>query len=144
MAFVNLLSVIYPVGAVYFSINNTSPASIVGGSWTQLTGGCLGLAGSAGFAASGANGGSKKISTNQMPSHSHEICTDMNDSERAVYHFDLGNIHTPFSASRSPGQPNSVYLIAKAVGGGKIIYLLTLLSTVGRGFLNLYGGEIGA
>lgn len=29
---------IYPVGAVYISYNSTSPASLFGGSWTQITG----------------------------------------------------------------------------------------------------------
>lgn len=29
---------IYPVGAVYISVNNTSPATLFGGTWTQITG----------------------------------------------------------------------------------------------------------
>lgn len=36
MAWINLLDIIYPVGSVYISVNNTSPASIVGGTWTAL------------------------------------------------------------------------------------------------------------
>ena len=32
----NLLTYVYPVGSIYMSINNTSPASFLGGSWTQL------------------------------------------------------------------------------------------------------------
>lgn len=35
---VNLLDVIYPVGSMYFSFSPTTPASIIGGSWTQITG----------------------------------------------------------------------------------------------------------
>lgn len=71
MAWINILNVIYPVGSVYFSTINTSPASIIGGTWSQLTGGMLGLVGSTGVAAAGSNGGSRKISVNQMPSHTH-------------------------------------------------------------------------
>lgn len=37
MAFVNLLQVVYPVGKVYISTVNISPASIVGGTWTSIT-----------------------------------------------------------------------------------------------------------
>lgn len=36
--FVNLLDVVYPVGSIYISYSGTSPASIVGGTWKQLTG----------------------------------------------------------------------------------------------------------
>lgn len=73
MSWVNLLDVIYPVGAVYFSTLSTSPASTVGGTWTQLTGGLLGLADSAGIAVAGSNGGSTTISVDQMPIHQHSV-----------------------------------------------------------------------
>lgn len=73
MAWKNLLEFVYPVGSVYFSTINTSPASIIGGTWSQLTGGMLGLVGSTGVAAAGSNGGSRKISVNQMPSHTHVL-----------------------------------------------------------------------
>lgn len=35
--FVNLAGIIYPVGAVYQSFNNTSPATLFGGTWSQIT-----------------------------------------------------------------------------------------------------------
>lgn len=34
MAYVNLLSIIYPIGAVWRSTNNTSPANLIGDTWT--------------------------------------------------------------------------------------------------------------
>lgn len=34
----NLLDIAYPVGAIYISASSTSPASILGGTWTQLSG----------------------------------------------------------------------------------------------------------
>lgn len=37
MSFVNLLDVIYPVGSLYLSAQNTSPAKSIGGSWIQIT-----------------------------------------------------------------------------------------------------------
>lgn len=37
MAFVNLLQAIYPVGSVYISATNISPANTIGGTWQQVT-----------------------------------------------------------------------------------------------------------
>lgn len=73
MAWINLLEAIYPVGSIYFSAVDVSPASSVGGTWSKLTGGLLGLDGSEGIAAVGSNGGSRKITAEQMPSHSHSL-----------------------------------------------------------------------
>lgn len=36
-SFVNLLDVVYPVGSVYCSMNSTSPATLFGGTWKQVT-----------------------------------------------------------------------------------------------------------
>ena len=38
MAYVNLLQVVYPVGSLYLSSSATSPASIIGGIWSAITG----------------------------------------------------------------------------------------------------------
>lgn len=38
MAFISLTDLIYPVGAFYISNSSTSPASLFGGSWTQVMG----------------------------------------------------------------------------------------------------------
>ena len=69
MAFINLGQVMWPVGSIYISENNTSPGSIFGGNWEELNAdACLmatGENGSVGYA------GSKKITTEQMPSHKH-------------------------------------------------------------------------
>ncbi len=37
MAYVNLGQVMYPVGAIYQSWSSVSPASLFGGSWSQIT-----------------------------------------------------------------------------------------------------------
>ena len=83
-----------------------------------MTGGMLGLAGSTGVAGAANNGGSRKISTSQMPSHSHEIWTTGSVQERTVYHMSAGNISSPSPASRENNGLKSVYEIAKATGGG--------------------------
>ena len=70
-SFVNLLEIIYPIGSCYFSTESTSPSEFIGGTWEQMTGGVLGLVGSTGVASAGENGGSTKISIDQLPSHDH-------------------------------------------------------------------------
>lgn len=68
MAYVNLGQVMYPVGAIYQSWSATSPASLFGGSWSQITEKFLYCANSAG----GTGGASTvTLSVNQMPSHHH-------------------------------------------------------------------------
>lgn len=68
--FVNLLDIIYPVGSLYFSTSSTSPASSVGGTWTQIK--------DANIAATGDKFakeyiGSYKINKKQIPHHAHVI-----------------------------------------------------------------------
>lgn len=63
------LSKVYPVGSVYISLNSTSPATLFGGTWEQITDRFL-------FATNhdpGAIGGSAKhtLTVAEMPSHNH-------------------------------------------------------------------------
>lgn len=37
MAFVNLGQVVYPIGAIYMSSSNISPANLFGGTWEEIT-----------------------------------------------------------------------------------------------------------
>ena len=63
----NILSC-YPIGAIYMSYNGTSPATIIGGAWAQITDRFL-------FCSNSANnyGGewNHTLSINEMPSHGH-------------------------------------------------------------------------
>lgn len=36
MAYVNILELVYPVGSIYISINEMSPAEIIGGTWQKI------------------------------------------------------------------------------------------------------------
>ena len=72
MAFTNLLGVVYPVGAVYCSTTATSPASMIGGTWTQIKGAVLAATGANGFADAASYGGNLAMTTDQMPVHSHK------------------------------------------------------------------------
>ena len=67
-----LIDYIYPIGSIYLSVNSTSPATLFGGSWTQLKDRFLLGAGST--YSSGATGGAAthKLSVAEMPSHAHD------------------------------------------------------------------------
>lgn len=81
-----LLDLVYPVGSVYISFNNTSPEDFFGGTWTQLQDRFL-LAASDTYPA-GFNGGeaTHALTQNEMPSHTHtgktrrigKVCTASN------------------------------------------------------------------
>ena len=68
-----LLDAVYPVGAVYQSWSSTSPATLFGGTWTQIKGAFLGATGANSFASAGELGGSLKIARTQLPQHAHTI-----------------------------------------------------------------------
>lgn len=67
-----LLSKVFPVGAIYMSTSSTSPASLFGGSWTRIQDQFL-LAGGTSYAA-GSTGGeaSHTLTVSEMPAHDHE------------------------------------------------------------------------
>lgn len=154
----------YPVGSCYFSTVSTSPATVIGGTWAAMTGGMLGLTGSTGVAGAASNGGSRKISSNQMPSHSHAALND--DDSSHTYYF---NTSLSFgtdaigraNVKRGTTSSDSYYAIldnrnandsigmndlgacryTATTGGVRTIFPHTPRSTVGGELLNLLGGE---
>ena len=70
----------YPVGAYYISSSSTSPATLFGGTWTQITNRFILAAGSS--YSVGATGGSatKTLSTDNLPSHNHSCGSAGNHS----------------------------------------------------------------
>ena len=72
MSWISLLDIIYPVGSLYFSTSSISPATLVGGSWTQIKGATIAAVGDNNVAVANYNG-SLKISVSQMPRHAHPL-----------------------------------------------------------------------
>ena len=64
---------IYPVGSIYMSFRNTSPASFIGGSWSQLSNTFLYASTSDVVEGNGARFGeaNHKLTVNEIPSHNH-------------------------------------------------------------------------
>ena len=71
MAYINILEVVYPIGAMYLSIQNISPAEIIGGTWSKIEGQYL--IGADDTYEVSSTGGTRDytLTTNNMPSHYH-------------------------------------------------------------------------
>ena len=68
-----LINALMPVGYIYISVSSVSPATLFGGSWTQISGRFL-LAADASHVA-GSTGGAENhtLSTEEMPVHNHSL-----------------------------------------------------------------------
>lgn len=70
-----LLNLMYPVGSIYMSVNNVSPASFIGGTWERMARGRTLIGEGTSdqtFSAGTSNGASNvTLTTAQMPSHTH-------------------------------------------------------------------------
>lgn len=95
----------FPVGAIYMSYTSTSPASFIGGSWTQIQERFL-LAAGDGYDAGDTGGETEHTLTeNEMPSHSHQaLCGG-------------GSAKNGFGAGSTFG--GSVTATTTRVGGGR-------------------------
>lgn len=125
-----LVDLIYPKASMYFSCGGTAPGNSIGGSWVALNGGAvLALTGKNGFATQGAYGGSLKISTNQMPSHSH--LPGKNSGNFLIQVTNTNDMST-FWKGLPSGTSSNMWLQRTRntveTGGGRIICLIITLS----------------
>lgn len=70
---VSLLNLVYPVGSIYMSFSNTSPASFLGGTWARLSNTFLYASTSDVVASNGARYGSSNqaLGISNLPAHKH-------------------------------------------------------------------------
>ena len=68
-----LLNLVYPVGSIYWSSNNTNPSTLFGGTWTQIKDRFILAAGDS--YTNGAIGGAATVTltVSNMPSHKHSF-----------------------------------------------------------------------
>lgn len=66
-SWVNALNIFYPVGAFYISNVSTSPATLLGGTWAQVTNAAIRGATSIGYTGSD----STTLTISQIPAHQH-------------------------------------------------------------------------
>lgn len=121
---VNLLDIVYPVGSLYLSRASTSPASTIGGSWTQIKGAVLAACGANSFATNN-YGGSLKISVEQMPSHTHDARLKWGDNSGNVW---IGFPNPSTNYTLAVDEQDANRLQNYNVGGGAKLFALPLRS----------------
>ena len=106
-----MLTAVYPVGAVYLSTSSTSPASLFGGTWEQIKDRFLLAAGGSYGAGSTGGAATHKLTESEMPSHRH------------VESFEVANDYPrPIGSNVS-----SAYTSSTAVSDGTYKYLTSFL-----------------
>lgn len=105
----DLLKLVYPVGAVYVSWSSTSPASLFGGSWTQIRGAYVR------FDSNTSTGGSNThtLTVAEMPSHSHVI-----ESRNQAWVAGGANIATAGPSAATGSWTSGATRASKTGGGG--------------------------
>lgn len=68
-SWINALNLFYPIGAVYASTTSTSPGTLFGGTWQQISNAVLRAAVAYGYGGSD----SMTLSVSNMPSHEHRL-----------------------------------------------------------------------
>lgn len=129
--FTSLLDLVFPIGSTYMSMGSASPDTLFGGTWSKVTGGVLALAGTSGYAAAGAAGGSKKISVSQMPSHAHLYI----DTGKFCW-----NVSGVASAPAWGEAGGDTGVLTGKAGGGRTIIRSTSRSIYGGAPRSLFGG----
>lgn len=73
----DLIDKTYPIGSIYMSVNSTSPSTLFGGTWVQLQDTFLyatsTTADTGTTAPTGQGEATHTLTTNEIPSHSHQI-----------------------------------------------------------------------
>ena len=107
---------IYPIGAIYISINNTNPSAFFGGTWEQIKDTFLLAAGSTYTA--GATGGeaTHTLTTEEMPEHNHTSVKGYSSSYVPDYY---GGSTAAYGACSGSSADGSNALSSSFVGGGQ-------------------------
>lgn len=63
------VDILHPVGSFYFSTQSTSPASLFGGTWSQISGAVVRGATSTGYGGSDTH----TLTISEMPAHKHQL-----------------------------------------------------------------------
>lgn len=121
------LDVIYPVGSVYISLQNKSPANFLGGIWQAIEGGVLYTT------TSGVNGNKSSgvdqvtLTTKNIPKHTHKYTPEGDISEVSTQHVhdythkhdteDHNHTYTPEGDVDVHGGNKSAELISKLAAG---------------------------
>ena len=119
-----IVDMIYPVGSIYMSVNSTSPATLFGRTWTQITGRFL-LAAGGGYTAGATGGAASHILTaDEMPSHNHPGIYYNSATKKNAVTLNAGDVsyHVPWGSSDYAGDfgagTGATELVTGFAGGG--------------------------
>lgn len=108
-----IMLALYPVGAVYISVNSTSPASLFGGTWESIGGRFLLGADSTYTAGSTGGEATHTLTVNEMPSHTHAIYRNTGTDDNNF----SGHIANRVAANDTSDE-NKQTVTSDATGGG--------------------------
>ena len=146
MSWINILNVIYPVGSVYCSTTNVSPASSIGGSWTQIENAALRSGDSVGYTGSDTHA----ITKQEMPVHNHGITDEtgnINGASTIFTHKTSGPNAKVNRTTWTDSADAGAALVTINAGGGKQCRLSSVPSIAISGIglhksLSLLGGDL--
>lgn len=103
-------NLIYPVGAIYLSTNETSPALLFGGTWVRIQDAFLLAAGET-YEAGGTGGSATHVHATkdlaltvaQMPWHGHQVRFHNNAGTKGTAYYYNGATKTYSTAAQAPG-----------------------------------------
>lgn len=113
-----IFDMIYPVGAIYISVNNVNPSVLFGGTWEQVQDRFLLGAGSTYSAGSIGGEANHTLTIDEMPRHNHEV-DNLNASGNVTPYMTVqaqekkgygGNVQTMFAGGGQPHNNMPPYL----------------------------------
>ena len=142
--YTSLLDLIYPVGALYISSVNTSPASLLGGTWIKIENALLAASGNT-YGTVANTSGSNTITTAQMPQHKHSIShTHQLNGSGAKASWVDGHKHTINQQNNSVTQGDTMWPVLVSAGTKQWAWGDSRVNLSGSHSHNLEGNTAGA
>lgn len=121
-----IIDTIYPVGSYFWSSENKDPSTFLGGTWEQVKDRFVLAAGDTYEAGSTGGEATHKLTTNEMPSHSHSASTNS-----------AGNHNHKVNSQTTAQQGNSSYGLPVIAGYAGVV----LVSSGTPGIETTYNGS---
>ena len=126
-----ILELVYPIGSIYMSVNNTNPNVLFGGTWEQIQDTFLLCAGSTYTAGDTGGNATVTLTENELPNHTHGLNS---------------HIHTYYKANSPTGGPStntsgSTTLTKSHIPNYEIGYIVSIVPAVHALWNN--GGIVG-
>lgn len=88
-SWINALNLFYPTGAIYVSTTSTSPGTLFGGTWQQISNAALRAATSSIASYTGSD--THTLTVNEIPAHKHNLAVPQNGGGYYGWHLSTTN-----------------------------------------------------